>query len=207
MESICKIGDVFKKDAIAFPGLLACLLYSTGHNEFQEFVTKNWTALHQFSGSSTLILVADVPEPKPRVARARKPKIPDGTMGMLTSFGDFQIGQTDVVNADLVEKFELKNADLPLILFFDGSDNSDTLIYSFRGLDKPIDQFMKLFDDCRNVWSEPTTNDLDDLADYRRRKMIQLQPLLSQRKFLRFVSKVAKNPAIGSLLGMLNFSG
>ena len=206
MESIRKISDVFKEDAIAFHGLLACLLYSTVHKEFQEFVTENWTALNQFSGPSTLILVADAQKSKSRFARARKPEIPDGATGMLTSFGDFQIGKTDVVNADIVNKFGLKRKDMPLILFFDGSDKLDTLIYSFRGFDNTIDQFMGLFDDCESVWSEPTTNDLDDLSDYRSRKMIQLQPLLNRRKFLRFVSKAAKNPATGWLLGMLKIS-
>ena len=115
MFTVNKIEDVFAPNVRNFEGFLACLIYSTAHRDFSRLVHKGWDALHRFSGKSVLILVADAP---PEINTPPADEIPKYAAQWMTTFPTYAAGKTNELNADLIDHFSIKRAQMPCIVFF-----------------------------------------------------------------------------------------
>jgi hypothetical protein len=202
--TINKIGDVSNESIRSFKGFLACLLYSTAHKEFANLIEQHWDALHEFSGRPILVLVAAAPATRRRSSNSTGASIPSGAAQYMTIMPNFEPIGTNAANAEMVEHFGIKRASMPCIVFFDQINNATSLSYSFRDFEDLPSRFMEIFDDCHSVWKPPSSDEDVNLPEYRRRKMVELGPLLRRRKFLKAISLGSKNPSIAAILGTLN---
>ncbi|MDR3500904.1 MAG: hypothetical protein P4L72_16950 [Parvibaculum sp.] len=210
MHTINRIEDVSADVVSGYNGFLTCLLYTTAHTEFRKMIMQQWDALDSFS-DNVLILVADHPEQSAPVSKPSPHNLQTGggsagTIHMITSLPGFVAGQTDKTNAKALKHYGISRSLMPCIVFFNDplSSTPTTITYSFRGIDRPlVDDFMDIFEKCSSVWSEPSANERNDLAGFRARKMIELEPLINRLQFLQFAGKVVKNAAFASLLALI----
>jgi hypothetical protein len=193
MRAIEKLSDVTSEDIDAFSGFLACILYSTMQTVFRAMLLDHWDAINTWSGSHLMLLVADE-YPKPAIAA------PQETMEIIRPIGRSEPTRTDRLNLALANTFSIKITDMPCVVFFTSFTDQYCITYSFRQRDDIAAAFLELFQDCSNVWSTGDGNRREDLAHRRYLKLIELEPLLNRRKFLRRISSISKHPAFTALL-------
>lgn len=201
MSAIKKLNDAHQDMVQHYNGFTSCLIYSTAHEKFRDAITRNWGALNAWSAKSLLILVADeAVETNTRTRPERRTHDPpNGIIKMMTQIPGYLPGITDVANYELSKHFGIRQADMPCIIFFNSTEQPETLVYSFKA-DDIVDSMHRIFDDCYEAWIDPIGSEANEMSAYRRNMMLRLEPLLNKRKFLRLVSKIASNPAFGSLL-------
>lgn len=200
MYAIVNIDEIDKAAVRDFQGFTSCLIYSTAHVEFRAQLLSHWKSFHEWSGKYLLVIAAELPGDTSVQADSSSAYEDGDCIRMMVSLPGLVPGSTDRANVDLQQHYGVRRSNMPCIVFFDKLRSPHTYVYSLRGTAPLVDTFAGIFDDCEKTWSQPNEHELSDLAAYRRRKMLELEPRLRGRAFLRVASGLVRNPAFGSVL-------